>query len=269
MRSRLGSKPHGRRAVIGFMVVMLGTLIFRGVDANAGSSLTITSQHDLVNINVKYPSLGSSPTTVAAGTLTGQIDNGAKFDAYCVDLYHVVKLGSSFIVDSLPIAQLGPPGGHGAGVGYLYDTIDPKIAAEPAGTTKIIDGAALQVALWKVEYDNGGPLATGSFTMQDSRDVSSIQHKVFARATEFLSLYNGSQSGDATWFRALEHPTDCAISYNQDMVGPCSNPPVVPTPEPSTLLTGGLGIVGLSAYGWRRKRRGKPLSRFSLDPTGA
>jgi hypothetical protein len=240
------------------LVLVLGALAFGAGGARGASTLKVTADNDLVDIKVQYAALGPGATTVSAGTLTGQVDGGAKFDAYCVDLYHVVNVsggGSSYLVDRIPIAQLGPPGGNGAGVGYLYDKVDPTIAAEAAGRARDIDGAALQVAIWKVEYDNGGSLLSGSFTMDDSRNRDSIQHKVFERATQYLSLYDGSQSGDATWFRALEHPTVCDVSYNQNLVGPESGPPIVPTPEPATWVSAGLGILVMSAYGWRRRRQ--------------
>jgi hypothetical protein len=253
-RGRLEANLIRVFAVAGLAVVVVPA----AGEARASSSLTITADNDLVSIKARYDALDSSAITFRAGTLTGRIDGGAKFDAYCVDLYHEVKVGgsgSTFLVNPLPIETLGPPGGHGAGVGFLYDKFDPQIAAESSGTNKTLDGAALQVAIWKVEYDNGGPLNKGHFTLQDSSDKSSVQHQVFARATAFLSFYDGSQTGDATWFKALEHPTVDCISYNQNMVGPPTDPPI-PTPEPATFVTSGLGALGLALFGWRRRQSG-------------
>ena len=230
------------------------------VAAHASSTLTVAPKGgigDLESITTSFDGTGGGPQKVLAGTLTESVNGGPSFDGYCVDLYHVVQLGSngtsSYVVTPLPIASLS--GGNGAGVGYLYHEFASTIANESSGAARNIDGAALQVALWKVEYDNGGALGSGHFAMADSGNTNSVQHLVFARATQYLSTYDGSQSADATWYQAVSHPSSNGFSMNQNMIGPPPSGPPVPTPEPGTIVMAALGAAGLLIHA---RRRGRP-----------
>jgi hypothetical protein len=156
-------------------------------------------------------------------------------------------------VDPLSIGWL--PGGTGGGVGYLYDQFAPAIAAEADGDARNLDGAALQVAIWKVEYDNGGLLTSGHFEMADSSDPNSVQHQVFARATQYLGTYDGSQSADATWYDAVAHPVVSGYTTNQNMIGPPTLTITSVAPEPSTLVLATLGAASGLAYALARRRR--------------
>jgi hypothetical protein len=211
---------------------------------------------NLEAINVTYSGWGSQPESVLAGSLTGSLNGGPSFVIYCVDLADVVLISgndgtSSLAVNPLPISAL--TGGNGTGVGYLYDEFAVAVDSEADGPSKNIDGAALQVAIWKTEYDNGGSLTSGNFQMADSSDPNSIQHLVFARATQFLSSYDGSESGAATWYQAVEHPIVSGYSTNQNMIGPDTNSTQdVPAPEPSSIAMASLGALGMVAYAWRR-----------------
>jgi len=206
---------------------------------------------NMVSIQARYDAIDASTTNYLTGTFTASLNGDAAFDAYCVDLYHVVYVGgggSAYAVNPLPIAALSNPAGHGEGVGFLFQNFAPLVANS-------IDAAGLQVALWKLEYDNGGSLMSGHFTMPDSTDLTSNQHLVFAKATLDLSAYHGTETGEATWLEATSHPNDGRYDLYQNLVGPAA----ILTPEPPTITKAILGLgflVGLV----RKRMRQTPCS---------
>ncbi len=253
------------------LVLFGGLAVFlqSGVGVRASSMLSMSVKggaENLQRFTAEFTGLDSAPTTYYAGTFTASLNGGPSFDSYCVDLYHTDFVsgtsGPSYLVNPVPIADLtSGSGGNGSGVGYLYDQFAPVVAAMSPGQAQNIDGAALQVAIWKVEYDNGGPLTTGNFTVRDSSNPSSVQHQIFQEATYFLSFYNGTQSGDALWLAALTHPlSKSGVPINQDLIGPVdpgsqAQLPPLAAPEPATIISGALGALGLLAYRWRVRRR--------------
>ncbi len=225
-------------------------------EAEAGVTLSVNAKGGvghLLSFQAQYDALESRPTAYLAGVLSASLNGGTAFDAYCVDLYHVIYVGGtpfSFAVTPRPIAQLSAPAAHGAGVGYLYRTDAPLVVND-------IDAAGLQVAIWKTEYDNGGSLTSGHFTVQDSSDLGSDQHLIFAKATSDLAAYDGTQAGTATWLEATTHPFDGRYDLNQNLVGPDSIPVsinfVVLTPEPTTMSAAIVGVGLILGLTWRHQ----------------
>ena len=202
-----------------------------------------------------------STETGLAGTLTTTLPGGLSVDTYCVDLFdttYVGNGGSTWSAEILPITSFvgnpagNPTGGNGGAIGYLYSQF-------AAAVTDRIEGAALQIAIWKVEYDNSPNFGTGNFQFADSSDPNSDQHQVFVQASAYLAGFDGTQSsGDATLFRATSHPN----SLYQDLVGPGSIPGfVVPNvsavPEPSSIV---LVLSGLGGVALVRRRRAARLA---------
>ncbi len=220
--------------------------------APAGPTWSINSDAkggvgQLVNLSWKFD---GNPETGLAGTLTTKLPSGRAVDTYCVDLHdttYVGNGGSTWSAEVLPISsfQDQPDGAHWGAIGYLYKRFAPTIADR-------IKGAALQISLWKVEYDGNASLDSGNFQFADSTDLDSDQHRVYEQVTTYLAGFKGTESDpSATLFRAVAHPN----GLYQDLVGPAdsSGPDVVnAVPEPASM---GMVACGLGAVLIARRRR--------------
>jgi hypothetical protein len=250
------------------VVATLGLTILTGLTALAGraeAGLTMTADAKggvghLISFQAQYLGMEGAAVDYLAGTFTASINGGPAFDAYCVDLYHVDIVGGggqTYDITPLPIAQLNSTGaGNGAGVGFLYQTLASQVNTD-------IQAAALQVAIWKVEYDNGGSLLIGNFTVKDSSDLNSNQHLLYAQATTYLGQYNeynGTQPDQATWLKATIHPLSGPYSLNQDLVGPASvSIASLSTPEPSTMAAAAFGASLAIGLAYRRRTGRSPI----------
>ncbi len=252
-------------------------------------ALATTARGDIITVDADPGRLvgglswtfnGQAESNALAGTFTASFGSAPSFDAYCIDLYHIVYEGTNhYDVTAGPISGFSqsPPsgsgalGGDGAGLGWLYQTGEARLAHE-TGTQAVIDGAGLQVALWKMAYDGSGAspsmpidLTSGTFRFLDDADHSSNQHLVFASASSFLAGYDGTQSDPATFLRVTDHGPDGSLY--QDLVappfGPGFTPSFTPVPEPSSLALIGIGAGIFLAFLHRKGKSRAPAGPVS------
>ena len=172
---------------------------------------------------------------IQTATVTDPVTHASStFDAYCVDLDHTNNVPVTYPVTITPTSGLA----NSAKIGYLYDT-------DAAGASNDrIKAAALQVAIWETLYgsskfvDTDTPNASGT-------DAQKVAAQAQAYINDLTANFNPSASYPFTWYVATH-----SGSLYQNLIGP---PGVIPTPEPSTMMLGGIGAIGALALVRRRR----------------
>jgi hypothetical protein len=213
-----------------------------------------------------------------AGVFNTTDNSGPSFVSYCVDLYHDQNYGpppfsatqsSSLSGDRTnPILVSSNPNvTTSQELAYLFNTNGLAVA------TSYVGAAALQVALWVVEYD--GPNVTynngsgGVFSIGGSSDVVQIQgnstygNEAIAQAIGFIQDLQNQVNNNptlvalqaATFFVVDNHDT---TGYDfQDLItgsGSGFSPGVVPEPSSIALMVVGLGAVAFRVRKARQTR---------------
>lgn len=192
----------------GLIVIATGAVCLAGTVASA-EILTVHSLQLGASVKLMY---GAAALNGWAGEQRVSIDGGSQFDAYCVDLDHTNSIGSVYAITPTPTTALS----NGGKAAWLYNNFEAAIDSN----TK---GAALQLAIWDVVYDNGNGFGSG--VIQDNGTTSAI----LTQANTYLGAI-GANTAVASWLKATHDG-----NQHQSLIGPDEFNPSTPVPEPFSL----------------------------------
>jgi PEP-CTERM motif len=259
------------------LVTFVPCLVLIGALQAQADSISVSGTGPGENVSISYTPV-TGPGTVTQSPFAGQLNatlisgsTSTPFNAYCIDIYHdfsppalwtLATDNTSFTPDSSNPA-FGTAGNNpGTGntnlnqtqhaLAYLYNTYS---GLNVGSNSANVQAAALQLALWAVEYDglalaaNAG-LGTGTdfnFTTdattlaQFQTDIANVQAANIANQTADFFMADHSHYPNAQDFIGGNGPNFT---------------PFASVPEPSSLLlvTAGLGSVALAVRKARRSR---------------
>jgi hypothetical protein len=223
---------------------------------------------DIVTLN--YAAAGLNGGSYYAGQYQVELSPNSDFSAatsfntFCVDLFDEVNVGQQYLVDP---RSTNDGLTNGAEIAYLYNTYGTATIS-PSGSTTYTDSdgsfalansdyaAALQLAIWD-ELANNGQVSSSSTVFQ----YSNVNADTLAQISRFLTDASANSSGSAaTWLDShvgIAEPAGMVMG--QGFIAPAAAlPAVITTPEPSTLVMAGLGLLPIVFAAARRRAKGKP-----------
>ena len=230
------------RLVMGRMAVPALALALIAAPADAGQITTRMDTNTPV-MTFTIPGKGMYGEGGYVGPNSVSLNGGPFVSGYCTDLFRSIGVDDQYAAGVQPLSTL--PGGNL--VARLF-TADAAL-----GGTTPTDGAAMQIAVWDVvESARAGlgpvdPLKVGTLTATDYSiggvvDIASSAVNMIGVMDRVSALLNAAPSdtpANLTFFAA-------GPSYGQGFVT------LAAVPEPSTLISAGLGLAGVLGMMLRR-----------------
>ncbi|MXS84392.1 PEP-CTERM sorting domain-containing protein [Nitrosomonas sp. HPC101] len=211
---------------------------------------------------------------VYAGEFKFKTDEGLDFYAFCADIFHALKSGTTYQMDALTAGSVaGISSWEIARIGYLFDNYGGHLNDSANGK----ELTAFQLTLWEILFENNGsqhtnPLAKGNFKVTGFGDADDLANtwikNIYENAengteSELYDLFfltssstciskytSGTKKGQCQkWLQDSQNLISWA-SKPENPQDPAEIPNEVPEPMPLLLL-----IAGLLALGFTRKLR--------------
>lgn len=241
----------------------LGVSILFGLSAGAAMADTLTTTsvsmpNGSVTVNISYTghSIDGGGSNINTGTIGLQTAQGA-LSTYCVDLFDYIYTGNNSYTFNNNALAAGQSYSNGATNGVWttnqVNLITALLENGSLQTQNTLNTAALQIAIWDVEYDTPSA-GTYNLTTHDGFYFSSTGSSSASAITQAQAYLNDVTSG--TWVADASHTVQYLTASNplntQNLIY-LANTPTTPvaTPEPSTVAVFGLGLIGL----WAARRR--------------
>ncbi|HXN48547.1 MAG TPA: PEP-CTERM sorting domain-containing protein [Bryobacteraceae bacterium] len=236
------------RIVVLFMMLFLGcgllsadTITVTGVDNTRGvTSLLWIDEH-------------GTPTNVYyAGVINLLLNQTFQRDSLCAQLFVDIGLSTYNTTVMTPYAAEAEFGRNLEQAAWLVHKELPLV-------TTADEGAGLQLAIWDIVEDGGDGLTQGN--VKASTDPSNPTDPTILGLAE---AYEKESVGEGSNLAFVYVNTSFGGVPAQMLIGPEFGSGPVPTPEPSTLGLGGLGLVAASLllrkkFGYR-SRKADPAS---------
>ncbi len=255
----------------------------RSVFDTPGASLGGITSQGSVAVTISSSRLSGPINTAAGGILSTVYDATgtqaqASFLSFCVDLNHALDPGLN--TGDMGTITSNPDTRNLLAAGWVMTNVVAKgaignyFAGLSGGPSQAAQNAAVQLAIWKVAYDPGGT------------DLSSGDLRAVGSGTDFRNAVEIANNIIADWF-AKGSPGASAglIDYapftngvlvpgartSQDLIYDASTQVSV-VPEPSSLVSGLIGVTSLGLVTFWRSRRSvwsfhataRPKSRESV-----
>lgn len=254
------SVGFGLKAAVAVAAIALGLSA-----APAMADIITTSSVSLPNgsttITVVYPNhtVDGGGSSVITGMIGLQTTIGA-LNSYCVDLFDYISTGNpsvnSFNRNALTAGQqYSNDPSTGVFTQAQVTLITSLLTNGALQTQNTVNTAALQLAIWAVEYDTAAAngsyniTSTDSFYFKATGDSNSAA--ALAQAQTYLNYATGYQSG-SSWIAATwATQSNKFVQYLTSTTGNVQNLVYLATPEPSTIALFAIGLGGL----WAARRR--------------
>lgn len=237
----MGLASPSRRAFGLLAAVILASGIAAADTIVANINTSLGEENALwLNIPTYNGGQGADTQLYFAGVLEIQLTNSdgtVDRDTMCVDLFTDIYVGRAYGTSVDLPSQVLPPQSPVAleQIAWLLDNVTPTTPAE---------GAALQVAIWKIEVDGGGSFTTGQVQQPaSSNDMTPITQAVLSDAQAYLSASVG-QSSDSAFVYENFSLSDGSPAQTLEGLEFQDNGPQ-PTPETSTFILAGVALLAL------------------------